>query len=345
MCKAGFAGPDCDRCPPGSYCPGGRFAPGPVTCPFGLTSTANATSPTDCVCAPGYGTAATGGSQTCGVCPAGTYSLGFSMTACSGCGAGPGFTTTPGAKAASECFCAAGYGGINCLQCPAGFYRALAPDKSDCQGCPTGYISPAGSTSRGQCVCLPGYGGTDCTQCDTGLWSAGGADAVCSPCGPGKTTIVLKGASTQAQCVCQPGRGGPACESCPLGTYRYATLGLKVYQQEASAIMYAPQANGCNSIFGQFPTCSNCWHVAWYILFSPMCSRRSLGGTNAGCTSCPGLSETTNATGATGPQFCGKQPYLISHAKASNQSPRPPRHGPCVSLRPFTSSAVEGQGI
>ena len=220
VCKAGYAGPDCAECPRGSYCPGGKLAP--VICPFGLTSTANATSPTDCVCAPGYGTAATGGSQTCGVCPAGTYSLGFSTTACSSCGAGPGFTTTPGAKAASECSCAAGYGGMNCLQCPAGFYRAFAPDKSDCQECPTGYISSAGSTSRGQCVCLPGYGGTDCTQCDTGLWSAGGADAVCSPCGPGKTTIVLKGASTQAQCVCQPGRGGPACESCPLGTYRYA---------------------------------------------------------------------------------------------------------------------------
>jgi hypothetical protein len=179
------------------------------------------------VCAAGYGTPANGSSQACQLCSPGTYASMPALAACTACGPGPGYTSAPGAKAASECHCLAGYGGPSCILCPAGFYMEFNTTTSrDCVSCASGFgpfskfTSPPGSTTSNQCACAPGYGGVNCTECERGYWSAGGSNVVCTPCGAGRTTSA-KAAFSSDQCVCAAGRGGSACEPCPIGTYRW----------------------------------------------------------------------------------------------------------------------------
>jgi hypothetical protein len=73
------------------------------------------------------------------------------MNACMVCGASPGFSSKTGAKSASDCYCVVGYGGSDCLRCPAGYYKNMTLDKGACIACKGGSTSPDGSGSPEQC--------------------------------------------------------------------------------------------------------------------------------------------------------------------------------------------------
>jgi len=131
-------------------------------------------------CAPGFGF----DDGHCRPCRSGWFAPG-GLTKCLPCGherTNEGFVTPKGAHSASQCLCAAGYGGFSCDECEAGTF-SLGGNIGDretarppCQVCPANSKNSheKGATSLLACGgCNPGYGGFNCDKCAPGTYSEG----------------------------------------------------------------------------------------------------------------------------------------------------------------------------
>ncbi|KAJ1464607.1 hypothetical protein T484DRAFT_1922905, partial [Baffinella frigidus] len=193
-------------CPVGTYAAASLCA----ACPGTQTSSAGATSVSECGCA------------------AGTY-LDAASSQCAAC---PGVSFSPfGSTQIENCACPEGHHGSNgteCVQCPHGFLKDVVGDAA-CTPCPGGNTSSVGATSASECNCFAGSyrdaTSSLCTPCPEGLTSSAGetsvsecylcpagtyeASSLCVSC-PGARTS-SQGASDASECYC------------PAGTYLDAT--------------------------------------------------------------------------------------------------------------------------
>ncbi|EKX31555.1 hypothetical protein GUITHDRAFT_149224 [Guillardia theta CCMP2712] len=251
----------CLTCPENFYCEGGSNI---ARCPlnrYSLPATSNASN---CFCAAGSYTSASGECFDCQEltycpfgtpepldCPANTYSAARSSSK-------------------ADCLCEVGYGSYNnsdCRLCPAGYwkdFRATVPcspcpgntylpeigtvNASDCRACPANSTSPSGTPLISQCLCVRGYyrEGDACLSCPAGFYSDNLNQFTCTPCGDNQYSTVstspsasncvsCTGNSTRvaidvASCLCNPGfaggihQGGLTCTQCEKG-YSKATFG------------------------------------------------------------------------------------------------------------------------
>ena len=159
MCLDGYkadASHTCVPCVPGEYCAEEVATPCSDISEH-MTSQAQATVATDCVCAPGYtlhygiceacvaGTfKASMGNQECTVCGAGTYSSGSAVTSADNCLACPeNSQSTEAAADITHCLCSAGSTGPDggpCELCAKGTYKASIGSElcTDCKSEVTG---------------------------------------------------------------------------------------------------------------------------------------------------------------------------------------------------------------
>ena len=196
LCTPGYYCPavtgDPPICPPGYYCPGATDLPiecnFPDYCPEGSNMTLQ--------CDLGYQAQAHAGirydvTQSCRICPAGTYGNSTDRSECKSCPAG--YYCPEGTGHGDTYPCQKGYycpvGSPEQTPCPKGFYgtRIIATSEDDCEPCPTNTFQnkvgktrcrPCGGTSGSssgsavctcngryrsfqksgkRCVCLSGY--------------------------------------------------------------------------------------------------------------------------------------------------------------------------------------------
>jgi len=159
-----------------------------VPCPGGQTSSAGATSASEChYCAAGSYVDVT--SLLCVACPAGFLKDVVEDAACTPC---PGGQTS--SAGASEChFCAAGsyvdVTSLLCVACPAGFMKDVVGDEA-CTPCPGGNTSLVGATSASECFC----------PTDSYL---NATSSLCVHCPGGQHSSL--GATSAAECYCPAG--------------------------------------------------------------------------------------------------------------------------------------------
>ncbi|KAJ6557974.1 hypothetical protein B0H19DRAFT_1149334 [Mycena capillaripes] len=221
--------------------------------------------------------------NTCGSCPANTYSVDGTGTSCTACPAGQ--TSSPGSSACTQ-HCAAGQfvDGDSCSTCPAGTYSGAeaiscsacpantfsTPGSSSCTACPSGSTSDPGSSTctqhcaAGQFIngdlcstCAPGtYSGPDatsCSQCPANTFSAAGASS-CTACPNGGTCAA--GSTHPSQCVAACPAGNQLingmCKACPAGTF--SSMPNAVSCNNCPADTYsdsgAKQCTACDAGFG-----------------------------------------------------------------------------------------------
>lgn len=230
----------CSKCPAGMYSDvaGALTNETCQTCPAGTYSAEGSSSCTPCVvgtysaiegavsnatctkCAAGRASNILGAntSETCGICPAGSFSLEGSAT-CTLCRPGT-YSTQQGGTTCT--LCDAGYASAatgasdlaTCMTCPAGTYAPAG--SAVCVACPAGtYSESEAATSNATCLkCSVGYASnvagasspSTCTICPSGTYADTQGSAVCTPC-PFGTYLASEGATTQS-----------SCQACPAGT-------------------------------------------------------------------------------------------------------------------------------
>jgi len=229
-CNPGYHVPSatdaCTACAAGTYKTGtGNATASCLPCPANSGgSPAGSISVSACVCNAGYSGS---GETQCSVCPTGTSKGAPGAGACVQC-ADQTYADLPGSTA---CTIVPDHSVNNANRdyflCNAGF--SLSVDLQ-CGGCEvdtfkTGYGNDActpclsvgafkstdgatTSTSSLACMCIRGYGtastGGQCQQCDTGRWKSVVADAPCTVCVSGSSTLAPK---AYAQTLCVADRG------------------------------------------------------------------------------------------------------------------------------------------
>ena len=158
------------------------------------SGTSTSTSGCALACAPGMLMVLPAGQ--CAACPAGTYSLGGAVTACSTCaqlGFGANAYTTSTTRGCVACgafsavVVAVGVGG--CVPCALGTF--VAPGASVCAGCAgvgPGLYAPSGATACVGCPAgtyLAQFGATFCALCPANTYAPRAAATVCRACAAG----------------------------------------------------------------------------------------------------------------------------------------------------------------
>ena len=208
-CDAGYTGPTCSPCAPGTY----KFLPGNASC---------------APCEQG-GQSPAPASLHCHACPNGTFAATSGLSACADCGRG---SYQNGTGASACVLCAPGHASrplpprTDCLGCRPGSY-SRDPGADACPACPAGSYSQAVSTACDYCPNGTGVTGQACAPCWRGEYGLGG---VCLPCAPGSY-----GASY----------GVTACVPCPTGGYSVAPGATSVVQCLACAENAYWTARGC----------------------------------------------------------------------------------------------------
>jgi hypothetical protein len=251
----------CLPCPENFYCEGGSNI---ARCPLNRYSLPTTSNASNCFCAAGSYTSASGECFDCQEltycpfgtaepldCPSNTYSASRSPSK-------------------EDCLCEVGYGSYNnsdCRLCPKGYwkdFRATVPcspcpddtylpeigtvNSSDCRACPANSTSPSGTPLLSQCLCVKGYyrEGDTCLSCPAGFYSDNLNQFSCTPCGDNQYSTVstspsasncvsCTGNSTRlaidiASCLCNPGfsgeiqEGNLRCTQCEKG-YSKGTFG------------------------------------------------------------------------------------------------------------------------
>ncbi len=118
-----------------------------------------------------------------------------------------------------SCACEAGYTGIVCSRCSAGFHRAADSTCVADQTCMPGLCGSTGLCSvvdgLALCQCALGYSGASCSSCRAGFHAE--ADAGCTPDLECLSSTCAGGAACSADagrvsCSCPTGRSGAFCE-------------------------------------------------------------------------------------------------------------------------------------
>ncbi|XP_060063970.1 uncharacterized protein LOC132544399 [Ylistrum balloti] len=178
--------------------------------------------------------------QTCEICPMGTYQDQSGQFECLAC---PYNQTTiqNGTTDVKFCFddCPSGFEVDlqgSCSECVVGTFRVKG-DGLLCVPCPPGFTTPStGSHSILNCttvICSPGYRAdstnTHCERCPIGHYQPDWNQLDCLPC-PENTTTRLDAADNQTLCedFCLSGyeRVGLECVPCPVGQYKNNSYGM-----------------------------------------------------------------------------------------------------------------------
>lgn len=219
-CNAGYSGPSCAPCAPGTY----KFIPGDAPCaPCEQGGQAPSPASLHCWACPNGTFAAGLGQSACDDCAAGQYQAGTGATACILCL--PGLASRPAPPRLDCLDCAAGaytpdYGRSVCLACPRGAY-APAPRATACATCQNG-TTPRLS-SQGCVGCPSGSYGLwgVCAPCPAGTYGPDSSATVCVMCPRGLATPST-GASNVFQCApCDENRYWDpldGCQPCPSNT-------------------------------------------------------------------------------------------------------------------------------
>eukprot|EP00371_Babesia_bovis_P003647 XP_001612294.1 GCC2 and GCC3 domain containing protein [Babesia bovis T2Bo] len=241
----------CVICPVGKFCLGGRLPNGdhmpPTVCADenSITTEPGASSPSECLCKPGYYMRQDGLSG-CVQCPENTYKSHVSNESCSECDKNSLTYGELGATSKDQCICAPGYYldgtckpcGFADKYCPGGYLSGRDPvtgkgiylNKDPVQCPPYTKILPGVETafSVSNCQCGKGYA--------LAKMNDNTHEKVCVPCAPGsyKSTVIdsscnglctqnatsKAGAHSPAQCYCQRGYyylAGGICAPCVEG--------------------------------------------------------------------------------------------------------------------------------
>ena len=167
-------------------------------------------------------------SGKCEDCPPGKWSISTGMATCNDCSDGTGWSPTPAGASSgllllgpsvsvpeSTCEeCTPGKyaaGGMECTDCPEGYYQDEAA-ASGCKGCGPGRQVHPNYPNGGQpCIdCGPGQystADTTCTDCPAGKWNDEPLSSACKDCPHYSTTV---GATSSGSCLL-----------CPKGTIPY----------------------------------------------------------------------------------------------------------------------------
>ncbi|KAK1937955.1 GCC2 and GCC3 domain containing protein, partial [Babesia divergens] len=209
-----------------------------------VTKEPGATSPSECLCKPGY-TYRPDGIGGCVQCPNNTYKSFISNESCTECEEHSSTNHRIGATSKEQCVCDPGYYFDNTCKacnyrdkyCPGGFIlKAGLKDQADIYetgkpvGCPPNTEVPPGvdtADSVDSCKCAKGYAfvKTDdhtqkkCVPCAPGSYKSSVSDSSCNElCTQNATS--LPGAQSPSQCFCQRGYyylAGGICAPCVEG--------------------------------------------------------------------------------------------------------------------------------
>ncbi|GBE62575.1 kringle domain-containing protein [Babesia ovata] len=255
VCKKGMffdkANKRCTICPEGMYCLGGRLPNGehmsPMMCTDGnaVTKDGGATSPSECLCKPGF-YLRQDGRGGCVECPENTYKTFISNESCTQCPKNSVTYGQVGATSKEQCVCAPGYYftgtckvcGYPDKYCPGGIFK----HRDDVTGkdiyetsapidCPPHTEIPPGvdaADSYDNCKCSKGYAFARrdeqsktkiCVPCPPGSYKGSVMDSSCNGlCTQNATS--LPGAFSPSQCFCQRGYyylAGGICAPCVEG--------------------------------------------------------------------------------------------------------------------------------
>ena len=311
----------CPQCATGTFSTAiGANSSGVCTpCQSAGTSSAGASSESDCVCVPGYEGNYTAG---CRQCAAGEYQAG-GASACSPCPAGA-YTGSSGAP--------------YCQPCGQGWYQN-ASGSSACQACTPGSYQPVlGGSVCG--VCQPGAfqssqaatecqpcaagehqtyaGATWCVSCDPGWFQAAAGMTTCAPCAAG-TFTAYSGATVCQAC---PGNdtfadsaGMSSCTACPNGSATDAA--------GATACLLCPEAEGvlgaaCSACSpGSEARDSRCWACAAgsYSPSGARCQACAAGSSSpSGASACDACLPGTAGVGCAP---CGRGSFASGHGQVT----------------------------
>jgi len=114
-----------------------------------------------------------------------------------------------------------------CSACGAGKYKeASGNDALDCLDCKDYSESPPSTISAASCLCVQGYAADGsaldtCVECAKGKYKAASANAACTDCPGGSTTLAAK-AFDVSLCVADAGfhKVSGAFQACPVGSFK-----------------------------------------------------------------------------------------------------------------------------
>ncbi len=252
LCEVGYGGAACASCERGFHrdskqrCAPDRSCVEQTSNPCGLYGSCDdQTGVIACSCDPGYE------GPRCNLCANGYGRDAFGECLQLVISDGPDMDLPPGSKCTPltctgrgecddsagsvQCACDAGYGGLRCETCAAGFHEAAAQDCVIDEECrPTTCAGQGTCTDSGEsltCVCNVGYSGMRCDACALGYHRDGAqacvVDEVCDldTCGDYGECAVNAGVAT---CACDPGYAGQSCADCADGYVRNSSLGICV---------------------------------------------------------------------------------------------------------------------
>ena len=208
-CNAGYTGPTCLPCAPGTY----KFIPGNASCaPCEQGGQSQGLASLHCHACPNGTFAPTTGLSACADCDRGTYQNSTGASACALCAPGHASRPLPPRP--------------DCLDCPPGSYTPT-PGADACPSCPPGSYSGAAATACDYCPNGTGVAAQACASCYRGEYGLGG---ICMPCPPGSYGTSY---------------GVTACIPCPTGGYSVAPGATGVTQCLACAenVFWTPR--GC----------------------------------------------------------------------------------------------------
>jgi hypothetical protein len=243
---------------------------------------------------------------SCGVCPAGTYSMsGTGSSVCMPCPAGQ--FSAAGATSCTPCEAGrfSAEGAASCTPCSGGSFSASGA--SSCTPCMAGTFAASGASSCTPCAAgrFSAAGATSCTPCAAGSSSTGGA-AMCTPCNPG--SFAASGAASCTPCASgtfAATSGAPMCAPCTAGSFAFGT-GSTSCMPCAAGRYSASGASACTPCAaGSYSTggaamCTQC-DAGSYAPSAAMSCTPCLAGTFAGsmassCTPCgPGSYSAASA--------------------------------------------------
>jgi hypothetical protein len=264
VCDAGWAGAACETCAAGYHRDATGLCVADTACLAGTCSGHGTCEviggvPLCTACVTGYAGA------RCELCASGYHLDGAACVADDVCAAGEcgDHGTCEVVNGVKRCRCDAGYQGLACDACAAGYHLdgTLCVADGECLESTCSYHGQCDDLDGTPgCTCdAPAYTGEWCQNCNVGFHreAATGncvADDVCvtGECGAHGTCVVNAGIKS---CQCATGWAGTTCETCAAGYHRDAT-GLCVADTACEATTCS--GHGTCEVLGGVPQCTAC---------------------------------------------------------------------------------------
>ena len=327
-CNGGYSGTGttCSPCPANSWCVGQVSTP----CPQFSSSQALAYSQHQCLCNSGFfGNGSISSTSPCALCFAGFYCAGGNANLSEACPLNS--ISEPGAHAAEQCYCPAGYYGSNgssCAVCPPNDYCA----SGTVSPCPDNSYAPQGSSKIQDCQCNAGFYAADgvsaaegCTRCPLNSYCTA-SSLTPTPCVAHGVTATMQTTGSD-YCYCDRGYMGTnnsQCMQCAEGQWCWNGLAGTCPANSTSPVLSSYLANcSCNAgyyVANMVTTgsCSICQAGTYALAGSTGCvlcapgtySTASGAPTSAKCQNCAagtystGAGHSTTCTPCLANSFC-----------------------------------------